>query len=81
MKRLMSFKLDERFLETPAYAINIAFDVTNKMAALAREGFTAIGLLENYDSDIAKEVKEIENRVDRYEDEIGRYLLQISGKT
>lgn len=73
--------LDERFLETPAYAINIAFDVTNKMAALAREGFTkAIGLLENYDSDIAKEVKEIENRVDRYEDEIGRYLLQISGK-
>lgn len=73
--------LDDRFLETPAYAIDIAYDMTNKMAALAKEGFDkAVGLLENYDSEIAKEVKEIENRIDRYEDEIGKYLLKISGK-
>lgn len=73
--------LDNRFLETPGYAIKIASDMTNKMADLSRCGFIkAVGLLEEYDNKIAKEVREIENKVDRYEDEIGSYLLKLAGR-
>lgn len=73
--------LETRFLETPGYAIQQATSVTNKMAELARENYRkATSLLGNYDSEDAKEIREIENRVDKYEDEIGSYLLKVGSK-
>ena len=74
-------KLDVRFLESPGYAVKLSNDLVIKMAKLSRKAFSkAVSLFERYDSKEVKEIKDIENRVDRYEDEIGGYLLKLSSK-
>lgn len=71
--------LDIRFLESPGYAIKLSRDMGNKMAEIARDGFLkSVSLFKNYDKDIADEIRAIEERVDRYEDELGSYLLKLS---
>lgn len=71
--------LDERFLEKPAFAIAQAKRTAVEMADAARKSlFTAIALVENYDKQKAKEVSELEELVDHYEDELGTYLMKIS---
>lgn len=73
--------LDERFLETPGFAIQQCKHVTVKMAQECEKAlFTAISLIENYDEEKAKEVMYLENQVDAYEDEIGSYLIKLSSK-
>ena len=39
----------------------------------------AIGLTKKFDADIMNEVKELEDRTDRYEDALGTYLVKLSG--
>lgn len=74
-------KLDVRLIETPGYALKISNDMTQKMLELARENFMiATDLIDNYDNKRAREVQKIEEKVDKYEDEIGSYLLKISMK-
>ena len=66
-------KLDVRLIETPGYALKISNDMTQKMLELARENFMiATDLIDNYDNKRAREVQKIEEKVDKYEDEIGR---------
>ena len=72
-------KLDVRFLESPGYAVKLSSEMAIKMAKISRKGFLkAVNLFKKYESKEAKKVKDIENRVDRYEDEIGSYLLKLS---
>lgn len=71
--------LDERFLATPAVAIDKSAQTVGQMANEVREAFSiSSGLLYDYDSRGAEKVREIEVRVDSYEDKIGAYLLKIS---
>ncbi len=71
--------LDPRFLETPGYAVEQCKQTANQMAKLAKEGLIAsIELLENFDADKAKRVKDLEDLVDRYEDELGSYMVKLS---
>ena len=73
--------LDVRFLESPAFAIERCKQLTIKMAELSKDAlFKSIELLTEYDEDKAAQIIEIENRVDHYEDEIGGYLVRLSGK-
>lgn len=73
--------LDSRFLSTPSIAMEHCKMMTDKMAVMAQEAITkAIGLVWNYDEKVAEEIKELESRVDRYEDELGTYLVQLSSK-
>lgn len=73
--------LDPRFLATPGFALEQCRTASINMAACARESlFTAIDLLENYDEDRAIKVSQLEERVDRYEDELGTYLVKLSSK-
>ncbi|MBE6024636.1 MAG: Na/Pi cotransporter family protein [Cellulosilyticum sp.] len=73
--------LDSRFLDSPAFALERCKQVTYKMAELSKEAlFKSIELLEEYDEEKAKQVVELENRIDRYEDEIGGYLVKLSSK-
>lgn len=73
--------LDERFLDSPGYAIMQCKNVTTKMAMLAKSAvYKALELIENYDEKSADRVIEIENEVDEFEDKLGSYLVQISGK-
>ncbi len=73
--------LDKRFLNTPAVAIEQCKNVAFKMAELTRKTLLmAIGLVSEYDKNIAVEVADNENTIDIYEDKIGSYILQVGSK-
>ena len=73
--------LDPRFLDTPSFAIQQCKDLTVNMAKTAKETlFDAMSLVHQYDESIAARILQMEDKVDRYEDEIGSYLLKLSGK-
>lgn len=74
--------LDPRFLESPAFAVQQCKNVAVKMADSARDGlFLSMELLESYDEEKAGLVLHYENIVDRYEDELGTYLVKLNGKS
>lgn len=74
--------LDMRFLDKTSFATEQCKNVTIHMAELTKASlFKAFGLLENYDHDIEKEIREIEEKVDKYEDELGSYLVKLSSKS
>ncbi|MDE7326509.1 MAG: Na/Pi cotransporter family protein [Lachnospiraceae bacterium] len=71
--------LDERFLERPSLAIEHCRQAAMRMAELAKEGvFHALHLFEEYTQEEAVRVKELEELVDQYEDELGTYLVRLS---
>lgn len=73
--------LDPRFLDTPGLAIERSRHVAVTMARYAQRSIDmAMGLLKRYDKETAAEVALIENQVDRFEDELGTYLVKLSGK-
>lgn len=73
--------LDTRFLDTPGIALEQCKKLTDDMARITKESlFGAIGLLDNYSDKKEKELVEMETLVDRYEDEIGAYLMKVSAR-
>ena len=74
--------LDERFLATPGFAVEQCKDVVQKMALLSRETFhLSLELLQHYDETKAKQIFEKEDLIDKYEDILGTYLVQLSSKS
>ncbi len=72
--------LDPIFLDRPALALEMCKNAAVDMAKHAREGMLlAMGLLTEYDEKKAQKVRELEDLVDRYEDELGSYLVKING--
>ncbi len=82
-KEDMEFKtLDVRFLDVPGLAIEHCKKVTRSMAELSKECiFKAIDLMTHYNEEKAEEVLMLEERVDRYEDELGTYLVKLSSRS
>ena len=73
--------LDPRFLEKPSYAVEQSRLVAITMAGLAEQSMNiAMGLLKEYTDEEARKVKELEEQADRYEDEIGSYLVKLSSR-
>lgn len=73
--------LDVRFLDTPGIALEQCRKLTDDMARITKESlFGAIDLLDNYSDKREKELVEMETLVDRYEDEIGAYLVKVSAR-
>lgn len=73
--------LDPRFLATPSFALEQCRTAAIDMAAYAKEAlFLSMDLIKNYDKATAKKVVELEDKVDRYEDELGTYLVKLSSK-
>ncbi len=71
--------LDDRFLENPAFAMAQCREACSNMAGVTIEALdAAISLLENYDETHLALVKESENIVDKYEDRLGTYLVQVA---
>lgn len=71
--------LDSRFLDQPGLAMEHSNQVMSEMTRLTGNSLDiALSLLENYSSEDEKLVEEMENRVDMYEDQLGRYLLDVS---
>ncbi len=73
--------LDERLLDTPAVAVESASGAAKTMASLAigslRDSLT---LFESFDAKLAESVRDIEGKVDVYEDTIGSYLVKVSAR-
>lgn len=73
--------LDSRFLETPSYAVEQSRNVAATMAGLAEESMNlAMELLDQYTPEKAARVEQLEAQVDRFEDELGTYLVKLSSK-
>ncbi len=74
--------LDVRFLETPGYAVEVCKKTAVEMAKAAEEGLLmSVELLDKFDAEKAVRVKELEDLVDRYEDELGSYMVKLSHKS
>ncbi len=74
-------KMDERFLNTPSFALEQAYSYTLKMAELTSESLgKATYNLFDYDKKTAAEVEQMENLVDRYDDEISGYLVKLASR-
>ncbi len=74
-------KLDERFLQSPGLALEHSFDAVVKMGEIAKENLnTAIALMKKYDSKAAENVFEAEEVLDKLEDRLNIYLLELSKK-
>ena len=72
-------RLDERFLEHPALAIEQCRLTINSMARTSRDNIcSAMTLLFSYDEEQAKEIERTEHLVDRYEDKLGTYLMKLT---
>ena len=71
--------LDERFLSTPAFALDQCRTVSIKMAELTRSTlFDAMEQFREYSEEAAAEIIANENKVDEYEDKLGTYLMKLS---
>ena len=72
-------QLDERLLATPSIAIERCRVVAGEMAAVSMDALrNALEVLRHYDPALADKVKAQEEESDRYEDELGTYLVRLS---
>ena len=73
--------VDSRLLATPSIAIAECNNKTVEMSKLAQTTILkALSLLEKYDDKVGKEVYDLENQLDIYEDKLGTLLVQMSSK-
>ena len=73
--------LEPRFLEKPAFAVEQSRNAAKKMAEESHNAlFTALKLVDKYSEDDVERVQNMEAKVDRYEDELGTYLVKLSHK-
>ena len=71
--------LDDRFLDNPALAMDQCRVACAHMAKITIEALdTAMSLLNVYDAEKVEVVHEDESIVDRYEDRLGTYLVQVT---
>lgn len=74
--------LDERLLQTPAVAVEQSKSVANGMATVAVE--TLLQSLKTLDGVTEKQAQEVragEDKVDKYEDHIGSYLVHLAAQS
>jgi len=73
--------LDERFLERPAFAMELCRGKAREMAEIVLKSMgLAMDALLEYDEEKVKEVIRLESVADRYEDVLGSYLVKLSSK-
>ena len=74
-----AMRLEERFIQHPALAIEQSRLTINAMAEEAKRNFVeAVALLHGYSDERFKLVEDLENSVDRYEDKLGTYLVKVT---
>ena len=73
--------LESRFLEKPAFAVEQGRNAARHMEKDSRKALNiALDLIYDYIEEQAEHVQEIESKVDRYEDELGTYLVKLNNK-
>ncbi|WP_026658023.1 Na/Pi cotransporter family protein [Butyrivibrio sp. AC2005] len=73
--------LDERFLDRPAFAMELCRGKVREMAQTCLKAINmALDVLQNYDKEKVEEVVRLEALADKYEDVLGSYLVKLSSK-
>ena len=73
--------LEERFLNYPAIAIAQSHTAMNGMARKARKNLSrSVSLLKKYSDEKYQKIEEKEVLIDKYEDKLGTYLMQLTGQ-
>lgn len=76
-----AFHLDERLLQSPAIAVSECGTHAVKMSKISHESLlSAISLFDNFDMQIVEQVEANEDKLDKYEDGLGSYLVQLSSR-
>lgn len=71
--------LDALLLNTPSVAVERSRIVAGEMAQLALDGFVkSTSSISHFSDDFMDEIKEMERNVDKYEDKLGDYLVQLA---
>ncbi len=74
-------ELDERLLNTPAIALSSSRMLSSKMAHDTVSALkNSLSQIFNYNSSLAEDIRESEDRADHLEDIIGDYLVKLSSK-
>ncbi len=74
-------QLDERFLSTPAFALQRCKEVVGDMAKISFDTINmSFDMFNKYDSKTLSEVERLEAEADSYEDVIGSYLVKLGDK-
>ena len=75
-------RLEERFLQHPALAVEQSRLVTNSMAEKAEQNLlNAIALRTDFTDKLFHRVEDMESVIDRYEDKLGTYLMKITSRS
>ena len=73
--------LDERLLDTPAFAMERCRTITSSMALKTLNIITmSINQIENYNQQTFEEIKKAEEEIDAYDDVISTFLVKLSSK-
>lgn len=73
--------LDERFLDQPAFAVEMCRKVAIKMAEVSRDSlYLALDSIGNYSEENEQRVRDMEAEADRYEDALGTYLVKLNNR-
>ncbi|MBQ8301450.1 MAG: Na/Pi cotransporter family protein, partial [Clostridia bacterium] len=73
--------LDERFLQTPSFAVEQSMTLATDMAYIVKDSFAlAQDCVAKYDEKIDKAIRDNENLADEYEDALGSYLVRLSAQ-
>ncbi len=74
--------LDERFLASPALALDKADEVVAQMGSLSLQNFKdAMALIKNYDPKLAAAIREREEMIDKREVAVGDYLIRVTDRS
>ena len=72
-------RLDERFLQHPALAVEQSRLTVNAMARTSLQNIRlAMSLLDDFSEDGMRKLEQTEDLVDRYEDKLGTYLVKLN---
>ncbi len=73
--------LDDRFLTSPAFAIEQCRSLVSQMAEMTRDSFLeAMSVLTDYSEEVAEDVIKKENMVDTYDDKLSAYLTKLGSE-
>lgn len=77
----IGFNLDERLLQSPTVAVNECLIHSVKMGKISRDSImSAVSLYDKFDSTVVEQIEGNENILDKYEDSLGSYLVQLSSR-
>lgn len=75
-------RIDRRFLEKPAFAVEQSRHAAVRMGQISRDSFfLSADLIGEYQAEKAEKIEKLEKEVDRYEDRLREFLVKLGRKS